>query len=825
MSSIFSQFTDDKERDPVQEVEQVAEVEDIGKQSTDTSVFSQFKEEPQEPQELQEPTEPQEISESTERQENAIQTFNRYLGQIPAAAISIATWPLSVITTMAQYEAREEFDEIRARLPRLKKLFPNVEWEKFEELDEQKYEEAIQLSEDTFPSTSRIIRSLEETTGLPLEAKTKGQRALRFITEVATLSPGSAIHKVQTALKANAYSAVMQAGGADESVSDLVGLGLSQFNLPTLTKKEAQQGLKDIKIEKDVPPGEPPPRGPGEPPPIGPTDKALLGEEFLTERPLFPSLVSEDEILTRIEPLLQEELERKISKIPPPKLKSITKEIEAPSPTHVPTVLERKIGNQVSKVKFPNRQVASQSIRREIKDISTKEYEKVQDLYKTAKERNAFISEIRPEMINELEDLVYEMSLAEVPSMVEKDIRTIANKYIQLGGDLRGIKEISQDKLISQIESNNKKVQHDYLQGTPSNSYRKLNKIFDNAIQLTAETNKGAVDSYNIARTAYRDWAEIFKSNEIIPWRDPGKVNLIKLLKNIENPDQILILEDVLGRTKKGRNLLGGVKRDYVETQMRPFINDPKKVDSIEFNDKIKEVSTVLPAKVRHEIEKDFIDASDRIIEHDRLMATSKANKSAHAGDIQENSRRISDWNKEVKKEKSDFPYKTDKSILNEMKTVRGQKRLENNLPKTARGKAMMDEIKDYSAVNLLTQGKINPSDKAESLRAILNDVNKRALLEHTLGKSITNDLRDIVNNVPRISKKISSMKESSKMLKTAGKLIPGLRGNIATAEAFYDIWRMFTPAVESANYGMIDMKHIQKIIENRKFLLAKGEY
>lgn len=56
--------------------------------------------------------------------------------------------------------------------------------------DEDKYLEAAETALKYVPSVSNIGREIEEKTGLPLEPKTRGQKALRFFTEATRFSPG-----------------------------------------------------------------------------------------------------------------------------------------------------------------------------------------------------------------------------------------------------------------------------------------------------------------------------------------------------------------------------------------------------------------------------------------------------------------------------------------------------------------------------------------------------------------------------------------------------------------------------------------------------------
>lgn len=60
--------------------------------------------------------------------------------------------------------------------------------------DEQAYRNSAQEAQSLVPTVSNIAREVEERTGLPLEPKTRGQKALRFFTEATRLAPGKGSH-------------------------------------------------------------------------------------------------------------------------------------------------------------------------------------------------------------------------------------------------------------------------------------------------------------------------------------------------------------------------------------------------------------------------------------------------------------------------------------------------------------------------------------------------------------------------------------------------------------------------------------------------------
>jgi len=742
-----------------------------------------------------------------EPEESGIQKFNRYLGQIPSGAIVASTWPGSVSTALGTADAIQEFEELQERLPRLKKLFPQAPWGDLKELDEEKYMEAVQKAQETGPTPENIIKSLEDVTGLPLEAKTKGQRFLRYLVEAGALSKGSAASKAHKSLKAGAYSSALQAVGVPETVADMYGLGAAQYEFPTLKGGDKLKALFS-KGKSEVPPGEGSDEigqgGGGESPPV----------EF--------NILPEHELLEKVTPILEEELSTRTKAIGrPPEIPNFKVSMPIkPEPINELN-LQRSIGEDISKVRIPNRTAAASALKSEINDMSRKAYDEVSKLYKTARESNKSVSTIRPKMVKELEDLLEEVSQAGVPSKVQKDIKQISKKYLNLAGNAtEGFKEVPNSSLIAQIESNNQKILHDYVQGRPSNQYIRLNRILGDAIEGTSSIAPKAVEAHNAARSAYRNWAQEFGSSELLPWRDPANVQSAKLLKKIEDVDQLMALRDTLKRTKKGQVLFDSVKRDFIERKLKPFIKDPTKTGSIDFEDLMREITPITTPKQRDAIVTRLENASEPIKRFERQSIRYNAAKSRHSQIVDKVKKEIKEWNEKALGLSKNWPYKSDSSILRDLTTVRGLKRLERSLPKTKQGKEMLAQLKDYASTRLLTQGKIVPSDKAESLRKILNDVDKKALLNHTLGKSVTNDLQKIVNNVPKIDAKMLKMQKWLRISKNAGKFIPGVRGPISQAEAVYDTWKMFRPSATKTSYETMDMNVLQSIIENRKDLI-----
>lgn len=116
--------------------------------------------------------------------------------------------------------------------------------------DEEAYEEAGRRALGTLPTVSNIASKIEEKTGLPLEPKSKTQKALRLGSTAAKFQPGAASQKATAGIVAPLVSQGSQAVGLPEPFADILGLGVG-----------AGTGAKtppvDVKFGKTKPSGMP----------------------------------------------------------------------------------------------------------------------------------------------------------------------------------------------------------------------------------------------------------------------------------------------------------------------------------------------------------------------------------------------------------------------------------------------------------------------------------------------------------------------------------------------------------------------------------------
>jgi len=183
--------------------------------------------------------------------EGILKSALRYGAQVPLGAAELATSPLNILQAAGVGEALSEYDELQERLPELKKKFPNAPWENFEGLDREKYMKAVQEASESFPTQQNVEKLIERKTGLPLEAKTAGQKLLRFGSSAGASVEGNLAKKATAGVVAPAVKEGAAALGIPEPIADIVGLGASgKVNPPTITKEVKPSGLTKRRTEE-----------------------------------------------------------------------------------------------------------------------------------------------------------------------------------------------------------------------------------------------------------------------------------------------------------------------------------------------------------------------------------------------------------------------------------------------------------------------------------------------------------------------------------------------------------------------------------------------
>ena len=122
--------------------------------------------------------------EKSAEKESLLKSTLRYAAQIPLG-IAQVTIP-GIVSNLAQaIGVGSALDE--EELEQLRKIHA----QQGKEFDEEAYRESLQQASEMFPTPSNIARMVEESTGLPLTPKTRGQEALQFAASAGKIIPKS----------------------------------------------------------------------------------------------------------------------------------------------------------------------------------------------------------------------------------------------------------------------------------------------------------------------------------------------------------------------------------------------------------------------------------------------------------------------------------------------------------------------------------------------------------------------------------------------------------------------------------------------------------
>jgi len=139
---------------------------------------------------------------------------SRSLLQIPAGIAQAVTFPLDLLSLLAKGDALDPDTIENIRKVSFREGIP---------FDEEKYLQAVQRAEETFPTQSNIERDIENATGLPLQPKNKLQKGLRFASSIGKASPGTLSQKVIGGTAGATTSQGLQEIGVPEPIANIVG--------------------------------------------------------------------------------------------------------------------------------------------------------------------------------------------------------------------------------------------------------------------------------------------------------------------------------------------------------------------------------------------------------------------------------------------------------------------------------------------------------------------------------------------------------------------------------------------------------------------------
>lgn len=683
--------------------------------------------------------------------------------------------------------AKQEYEDNRGRL---KELFPFAD---FPPIDEEKYMQAIDDATSIIPNVHNIERAVEGQTGLPLQAKTKLQKGLRLAGSAGNLTSGGVANKATAATTAPLVSRGLQEAGVPEGIADAGGLvlgGVGGYLGGKQVAAEATEILSDVKnlttrgaekaknfmkrggaesLESEVVAGRPPPP-PGTPPPSSP-GADLPTTKFDTANKILENLSAEENAI--LEEMMSNQPQEPLGGIRPTDtgkaassdLPPVTKggeelgiRVERPPAVKTPEGLKGRIGNKISDSQIYNRNTTGRELQKVVRELDSKAYEEVNNLYDRSRDLNKSVNEIHPELAYKLQDSANEIRKIADPSSVQKRHLISLDKIVDSlatfdeSGMITGYKPVTNQAMIEQMQSLRQIVDYDFAHGKPSGIFKPtINSIEDDLIQVSHRTgNASAAESILDAKDAYRDWSTKYDNDYIRPYRDISNRDYAKLFDKTLDTDNFNVMKDLIGDTSEGAQIVKATQREIAEKQLSKVMKDPKNISKPDLEKTYRELETVLDKKQMDGVREEVSDATKRFPNQVRVLKTPE---------------KIPIDMKAIQK----YTNKTPEQIEGMVNSRSGIRDLRSDLGKTESGKKLFDKFKQQKIQEILRGEKIKGEFSGDDIYKVMNNKKNYDLIEELTSpqeaKAILDASKEIANrkftmeNIRKIGSKLMKFK------------------------------------------------------------------
>jgi len=522
----------------------------------------------------------------------------RYVYSLPSGIGQAFTWPLDAVNFLAQGEGLSGLEEYEQNWEKWQQQWPGVQFPDPNSEDfRKKYLEAVVSGSEYFPSQSNIERIIEEKTGAPLVATDKLQKLIRLGGMAGAFQ--KTLGKAAVAgVTAPVVSGTAQVLGANEGVADVLGLLASPA-----------PGAINQAIKKSLPSSK-----------AAALESKIIGAEkqpssFETAESILKDLQSTPETNEGALGLRIPQQNKPSINVEGRTITSKGKDLGVrPSKTFEATNLKDVVGNTISPQKFYNTTEGGKAITDEVRRLDEEVYRGVNNLYKRSRELNSQIENIQPNLVEDLTPRIRELEKIPEPSDVQKRLITamkkIRNDLAHIGedGEVIGYKPINNQTLIDQVQSLRQIVDYDFSHGNTKNIFKPLiNSIEDAVINTSKQSGNLEAVAANIeAKNAYKNWVNAFDTPYMRPLRDRSNKDFSKSFKSALDLDEYNVLSPILNASERGKLLNQAVSRDLVEKHLAPFLENPHKANTREFNKTLRELDAVLPPGMTQQIRNKF---------------------------------------------------------------------------------------------------------------------------------------------------------------------------------------------------------------------------
>ncbi len=264
--------------------------------------------------------------------------------------------------------------------------------------------------------------------------------------------------------------------------------------------------------------------------------------------------------------------------------------------------LENKVLSDISSREFKNKTAGGETQADIIRAHAAIDYKNVNDLYKQAEELNSQINTIHPELAQDLQNTIRTIDEIPKPSPPQKQLRDTAeallNKIaaVDSEGSISGFQPISNQTLLEQAKALRYYMDFEFAQANPKGIFTPTLRNIDNAVELAAvqEGNQAAIDSSRAARSAYREWSELYNNDYVNPFRNRSNFDFSKNFEKSLDVDNFRVIRRALDRSNIGSEVASTTERSLVQEHLGKYLENPLRTSVQDFNRALGEIEPII---------------------------------------------------------------------------------------------------------------------------------------------------------------------------------------------------------------------------------------
>jgi len=427
------------------------------------------------------------------------------------------------------------------------------------------------------------------------------------------------------------------------------------------------------------------------------------------------------------------------------------------------TTTEENLENVLNRVnvnEIGNKRQAGIALKNTVMESDNAAYQHVNDLYTRARELNEGINAPHAQLAHQLQNRLRNLQRIPRPSSVQRNLMNalediIGELAVVEGGAIVSYPNVNNQVLIDQIQSLRQTVDFDFEHGSPKGIFRPTINEIQESVYRAGEG--AAAESLGEANTAYREWTQNYNNDTVNPYRDRSNQNYEKLLgKNLES-DHFNVINNLVGETPQGNDILRASQREIVEKKLKKFVDNPALVRSRDFRRAMTDLESVLSPEqlntVRSEME---AQVPPRLIRKVTGPKGTPTRAKAAKG--------IEEFTKDTKAA-AKYSNKTPEKIRKLSKTPEGVAELKQDLSRTKNGKDIFNKLAQEKMESIIRGGKIRGKLLGKDVYDIINNKENYALIEAFTSQEEAKEMLDLAEKVGKKKFTVENIKKVGKSL------------------------------------------------------------